>query len=313
MKFCAPLKLSIAVSIFYLFSCQKASNNNRPVTPVNPADSSYISALYYVVPDANGNFTDKLRVFKYYYDNSKRVTEIVDSSFPVQGHSEYYERMYLRYSGADSLPYLSQLYAVDNGRGLMDTVIQYYFYDTNGRKIKDSSNNFSLYSTGQYYQSREVDEYLYQPGKIFASGYSTSVNYSSSDSTFTKDTALLDANNNVISSMRYYRDGSYDTFKVGLITSINYDSHYSPFLKLTSSKAFFVVPGLENLYMEMFEGNNCTEINQTLQDASSVITFQYHEKYNFTYKPNGYPAEMIDTDVLHSSGDGKYIFIYTAL
>ncbi len=303
----------VIVLMINLSSCQKEVRNagtTDPVIPVNIADSNYLSEIYAILVDATTNQLDTVNHEIYFYDNSKRVIAIIDSSSYNTGNSEIYSNSYFFYNGSDTLPYMSKFITLDRDRDRDDTLIQYHFYNSASKKIKDSSNDFiGTQSNSVYSKVREVTVYTYLPGKICAAGYSTSIDISGTDSLYTKDTALLDGNNNVISSKKYTRPWVNSNFGLWDVSSFSYDNHPDPFIRLSSSKAFLVVPGVETLYLEMFQNNNITEVRQV--NASGL---EYnHEKYSYTFKPDGYLSQMIERDVTNPDSYRKLSFIYKAL
>lgn len=279
----------IGAIALYLSACQKEYSpsgidpNPTPTPlPTPSVDSNYLDKLYSLYDDGSGLDTQIISTL--HYDANKRVVSIIDSITkpltPWMSYNYYY-------NGADTIPYKS-IFINSENQADPDSVTHYFFYNTQGQKIKDSVK--SVYSGTSYFKVQNIS---YAPGKI----------YGITDAS--RDTASLDANGNILLNKHYILSGS--TYKLDVTSIYTYDSHPHPFAKLSNHIAQQQFPNGETLYYE-YMGNN----NFTLQDETTTISQNYHfmSFVNYTYNAAGFPTKMTGD---YGNGIEVVIFTYKSL
>ena len=278
-----------------IFSCNKESDNRNVLPQPTSSDSIYLDKLYITT----GSITiDTIETVTLNYDAQKRVTSMI-SSFPAT--SLITKRSYAySYNGSDTLPYKTTFYLVDDSG--KDTAITFHYYDATSRNLKDSSltSRFSLIS-GQYSIRNVTTDFTYDIGKKYA----YSINeypLSPTNNYIRKDTATVDANDNIILTNGYFPDFPGPGFVQQTNSVIAYDNKINPFSLLSNFKAHQQFPSGETLFFEYFSNNNITSQTET-QWGSSPLTITN----TYTYKTNGLPS------VLDGIFDGTdfYKIIYT--
>jgi hypothetical protein len=135
----------------------------------------------------------------------------------------------------------------------------------------------------------------YQPDKIISSrvdSFFSAPAYNFFYSENRRDTAILDAGGNVISNIS--RRGTAYVYR----STVTYDNHPSPFIKLSNAKTFALFPTGETLFMEMPQKNNRLKILETSTLNNQPPTIRYDEDLTgkYTYKTNGYPSKITTID-----------------
>jgi hypothetical protein len=291
------------ISCITLFSCQKEVDRVVTNPPVDPpsvtGDSIYLDKIFGLYDDGSG--IDTQEVYNVNYDSRKRVTDIHDSLRNHPGIEPVYD-FYFSYNGTDTLPSRSIFIDAEDlatNSTFIDTV--YHFYDASGRKIRDSVINTSSYSgTSNRYLS--VVHYSYGNNIMYGETNSNDFN---GDISLQRDTAILDAQGNILSSKKYAFDNATSTFSLASSSVFTYDTHPHPFSKLSCFRYFYNFPIGETLFTEYAGFNN------TLSQHESVAGNTYDFTSVYTYKTNGLPATVQST---YPGGiDDKMIFKYRAL
>ena len=260
----------------FMTACQKEVNVDDNFVPTPTTDSNYLDKIYDIYDDGSGVDTQNISVCR--YDNLKRLTAINDSVY----NSDKITFTYY-YNSTDTLPYKSMY--TDEFTAGSDTEIVYHYYNTNQQKIKDSIIK-SYYSNGLGSQavSVQVVNYSYAPGKMFGELVKTGIN-SASAPVYSRDTAILDANNNIISSVDYTLSGS--TYVLNRTSGFTYDNHPNPFSRLNIFKSYNRFPNGETLFWEIMCYNNIlTQYEETLPPNPYI----FDPVFTLTYKQNGFPA-----------------------
>lgn len=299
--------------VFYqgLTSCQKElsieNGTTNPPPPPSPVviDSNYLAKMYFI--DFGGTTIDTTDIWTYAYDNLKRVTNLTDSTpydpiYPLSESFTYY------YNGVDTLPFKS--YHLLNNINNLDTIISYFIYNNTGQRIKDSIYHFSYnanFSPPVYGIVRTINKYTYVTNKIFGVSQDSliyQINGNIGWGSF-KDTILLDAKGNETNDKRYEPNANTLTYTY----QFNYDSHASPFVRLTNFKARTIFPGGEAHLEEFPQQNNILTINGT-----SITGSPYSQNYNgYSYNVAGYPMQIFLPGTPPSTAYTKIVFVYRAL
>ena len=221
------LYLLIPASL-YFSSCQKEMSVEKENSSGTSfvADSNYLDKIYII----SGSSSDTQNIITFHYDSRKRVVLMSDSEITPAGPLFFKNNSYV-YAGNDTVPYLS-FWERNVGLSSPDSFITYHFYDASGRNLKDSSL-YSVVSPDDY-----VVNYSYSPGKI----YGQTMENSTGTPFYTRDTAIVDVDGDILSNKISALVGG--TYSMGVIySSFNYDTHTSPFSKLSNFKAKQPFPG----------------------------------------------------------------------
>ncbi|MEO8768607.1 MAG: hypothetical protein ABI402_00925 [Ferruginibacter sp.] len=266
-------------------SCQKEINSdvtsNNYISPPAINDSNYLDKIFDLYDNGSGIDTQNISVCR--YDNLRRLTSISDSIFDSDEiNFTYY------YNGTDTLPYKSMYTDVSSTNA--DTEIVYHYFDANQQKIKDSIINISNDGSSVNVQ---VINYSYSPGKMYGEIATTGI-LPSSAPVYSRDTATLDANNNIISSLDYILSGS--DYILNRTSNFTYDNHSNPFSKLNMFKSFNRFPNGETLFWEVMCFNNIITQTETTLPPNQ---YTFNPGFTYTYGQNGLP-------VTNTTGSGIY-------
>jgi hypothetical protein len=301
--------LGILISIFiFASSCQKQINGLDPLPPtpvdsVKILDSSYLDKLYEL--DANGTGFDTTAILTIHYDNWKRVISLNDSEVTTVGLAEI-QSFYYYYNGTDTLPNKSvEIYS--STPGFFDTLTSFHFYDTQKRNLKDSIIGADhAVSSHQLYKI--VTDFSYAPGKLYGQTTVTDIEPTGS-TTFSRDTADIDANGNILKNKLYLFAGA--SYIPHAVSDFTYDSHLNPFAKIGIYKAHRGFPSGETLFFDYMGYNNIVSQNENTEAGNIIENW----KNTYTYNAAGFPVIQI-VNVSFGGGIGniqKYIFKYKAL
>ncbi|MFZ1528373.1 MAG: hypothetical protein WAT19_06470 [Ferruginibacter sp.] len=282
-------KIIIAVLVIsaIMFSCQKEMDENSLLNPpvTNLLDSNYLDIIYEI--DSIAGVNDTFGRWIYEYDNQKRVaslTEYDNYSGMIDGKDIY--RYF--YNGNDSLPFKTLNYnynLVNNIWELGDSSLTMYYYNAQGRNIKDSLVTFNQNGPSQYI----VKRYEYAGQNI----YMEELFYLSTSSIpviSRRDTAVLDLNGNIRFSKKYAVYNNVST--LDYTSEFTYDNKPSPFKKLSNFSSLVVTPFGETFFYEMQGTNNRLRANEINAFTGNGYTEDLTGKYS--YLPNGYPSRIVD-------------------
>lgn len=303
------LSLAAILSMFFI-SCQKEISTELPQrnNGTNSNDSIYLSKIYLVDSTAAGeDTTDR---WTWFYDSQRRVVRITDTlSISAGGNNDIEELCEYYYAGTDTVPFRSMRLT---GLNLPDTSITWHTYLPNGKKLKDSvwTNSNASFPLPAY---TTVTNYSYNTSKVYGTTFSDIAGVFEMNAI---DTATLDADGNVLSSRRYYKEPISGTFILSGTSTIKYDNHPSPFSLLSNKKAYPVFPDYETLLYvtnEYVQNNNILLIQQESR-YPFLSTYESEDLTNtFTYNPNGYPSFSRYTDPSVPGEAVKIIFKYRNL
>ena len=273
----------IAICAIYLSSCQKDFvPENVPIAvdstnvPGLPGDSIYLDKIYYL---ENANIPDTTSITSLAYDANKRVISLLDSGNMAVGQT-YVESYKYFYIGNNARPYKYFHVSGYTNTSVSDTATTYIFYDSQGRKLKDSSVFFNLNGL-----SYEEYRYSYVPGFIYVQSFAGTSN--GNFSPYYRDTAKTDTRGNVISNRRYsYFNGNYDLM---FTSSYSYDNKREPFSVLSLHPAHFNIPWWETGYLDYSGYNNMLSQNEEYGNSNIDIVFTY------TYNTLGLPIKRSGT------------------
>lgn len=282
-KISASLLLLSAIII----SCQKEMDENALLNPVNNfGDSSYLETMYEI--DSIAGVNDTLGIWRYEYDNLRRVTvltEFSNSNGAFDGKAVY--RYF--YAGNDTLPFKQIYYSynyVNNTWQPGDSLSILYFYDSQGRNLKDSAINYDNTGTAS---GRIVNTYQYSAQNIYMKEfYYDGVNPVALNTR--KDTSINDGNGNLLFSKLYYVDSNGDDI-LEYTSQFTYDNKPSPFKKLSNFRTLVVTPFGETFFYEMQGTNNRLRANE-VHNTGNSYTEDLTGKYS--YLPNGYPNRIME-------------------
>ena len=292
--FCLITALSLSIT-----SCQKEYSVNNEIaaiatTAVN--DSNYLDKIVSV--DSTGARVDSVM---YKYDNLKRLISIKDST------NSFYSKTLFSYVGTDTLPFkltdTTYSSGVSSGANI---IVKYFFYNANGKRIKDSS--FRSFISGA--DRNRVSYYMYSANKIY--GITTDTPYAYSVKTIWTDTASENANGNIVFSKRKktYQSPTFlnSFYPDSSISNISYDFKQSPFFRFRQF-AYDIFPFGETTYLEIGQNNNVTIMDEHIYQHKSMNQvidnpYFYNLTTQYSYNFNGLLKAITD-----NSGN-KSLFYY---
>jgi hypothetical protein len=295
----------LAAGVFYLSSCQKElsyeiGTTQNFIDSTNLIDSNYLDKIF--IRDSSGNTIDS-SVLIFNYDAQKRLKNVISKGNLTAPDSTVFVNFF--YNGTDTLPYRTT-----DGLATFD---YYFYYDSNGKRIKDSTVEFG--TTGNGSDFIKVDYYTYAGSAVYVKSYTNgyiagSVTYSGND------TLSLDSRGN-ITSAKVYRlnifSGGLDT---SVINSSIFDNKLSPFTKASSFRVFIFSYNLSyEQSINMFTVNNL--ISNTVNYYQQSFSSGQVSNFSNSYTPNGYLKSSIEiTDYTGNSTGHEYSnwnYLYKAL
>ncbi len=282
MKLRNILLSSITVFGLYFISCQKEADSPEQL----PVNNNYLDKLYDVYDNGSGPDTQFISTIN--YDNTKRVTSIIDSVLNGS-NMEYYGSIVYSYNGSDTVPYKTVEKSMDaGGSGSADTTITFHFYDSQNKKTRDSSIKSSLAFGGPFYQKKIiVVEYSYATGKMYGQTTQTPVTPAGSIELY-RDTADLNNDGDITMNKKYLFNGT--NYELKGTANFTYDAHPSPFEKLSNFQAHRGFPNGETLLLyECFSHTNRASQYEETFDAPNP-SYIFSVSNTFTYNADGYPV-----------------------
>jgi hypothetical protein len=308
-------KITYLIFLSILFTaCQKEASfeqGNNPLVPVTGADSNYLSKIYEIEND--GITVDTVGLFTYFYDASKRVTLLTDSSLSNSGVLFVRKKQQYFYNGTDTLPYKSIMEETDGFGSQTYTTTTFFYYNAAGQKTGDSAIMPLPPFAAPLESYVRVNSYQYTTGEIYGTGISRSI-YTGSPATtdyISKDTAKLDARGNVIKNTKI-KAAPGSLLADTTISVMTYDGNPSPFAKLSNYKAYIVFPFGETFFHEYVQKNNRLRMTENI---SGTFSSTFNEDFTgfYSYRPDGYPKGVFIPDSLIPTGYYKIVYVYTAL
>lgn len=287
----------LVLASFLLSACQKNFELENAENIISLPDSNYLHKIYYLIKNAGGTY-DTAVISTVNYDNQKRVVSVLEqqqlNGYGINDHYYYY-------NGNDSLPFKSRHAQTDLVIGENDTVIIQHTYNTLGQKIKDSANivyhNPQIIPPVPPSHGIIVSRYSYGAGRI----YGESVHFDSANlpTEYYRDTAVLNAANNVTSYTTYYNfQGSYFPVKT---YAYEYDNKLNPFAKSGLHK---VQRYFEDDYYRFYESQGQQNVTKVILDGLT------EHQSSYSYNSSGLPIMQIG---LSNSDEFKIIYTYKVL
>lgn len=308
-------KLAVFLAATALFtSCQDEIGND--IDPPSGSDSNYLDKVYHIY--SNGSVSDTFITQSYHYDGSKRVTNIdlagsVSALFPTYTYAKL-EKWNFQYNGSETLPSATQ-YILHNdapSSSSRDTTNTYHFFNTAGKKMRDSAI-YNLHSntagSGEYYEiSKFISAYNYT-GSTIAIRHDIVTKHlvpSQPDDIFAvNDTIITDSRGNSI-AYKQYLPGFADPF---IDEFYEYELSPSPMAKLNINKALSYTAVDTTIYPVTQTYNNrrkTTWRNPGSADQSQDYTGKY------VLNAAGYP-EQINVGQPQPGITHRIVFIYRNL
>jgi hypothetical protein len=308
---------SIIISSVLLYSCQKDFSLDAPAqtNASTSNDSIYIDKIYYL--KVNGSNIDTSGIWSYEYDNLKRVKSMLVASTDLTDSSG--KKFFYSYYASDTLPFKTEYYeksfsppppGFPGSTYRTDTTITYHFFDNIGRNSKDSI--ITLFGQGPRYA---VTNFSYTANKII--GYYSNIVPTGITPTEQKDTAITDANGNVIESKRYSKDFNTNIWQLVSVSNFTYDNKISPFSRLSNFKTFGIFASGETLFGQLPQINNRITQNEQITILNPPFPpFQTLYAFNATntYRLNGLLKEVNFSFISPViPNPGKAVFTYKNL
>jgi hypothetical protein len=278
----------MAIILFFLSACKKdnAPEQTQPVAPVLPLgiDSNYISKIYSYDTSSAGAKKKNVTIFN--YDNSKRVTQTIDTATDSQStNTNFFSTTNLFYNGIDTLPY--KITSTRNTNFGAVLVTRFLFYDNTGRITKDSSFN-TVPSGSIFAMFLNVDIYTYSGNNMYVFYKRTNLN-SPVNTDLYKDTILLDANKNATSLKNYIFDPSISSYTLRTINSYTFDVKKNPLASIRYLQSGSADTYLSSTYLFVptFAGVNNSNTYIRSYYNGGVLTGTLQTNYINTYNQNG--------------------------
>jgi hypothetical protein len=163
----------LALMVLYISSCKKDEiADNTPVDPSLPAAvlNYPLKTFYIQSPSPNSPISDTGERVYFFYDNLKRLSTIIDTSLEIGAPSTTrFSNQQLFYNGNDSFAYKMNSIGFQptsfGGSSARDTTISFYFYNTLGQLLIDSTISSKIYNPAnpnfQYTKRKEIHSYSY--------------------------------------------------------------------------------------------------------------------------------------------------------
>ena len=283
----------------YLISCQKSIDSLIQL----PVYSNYLDKMYDVYDIGSGLDTQFISTIN--YDNTKRVTSIIDSVLNGS-NMEYYGSIVYSYNGSDTVPYKTDEKWKDvGGFGSADTTITFHFYDSQNKKTRDSSVKIHSNLSGTFYDKKIiVVNYSYSTGKLFGQTILTPVFPVGGSIELYRDTADLNSAGDITMNKKYVFNGT--DYDLKGIANFTYDAFPNPFAKLSNFQSHREFPNGETLLLyECFSHTNrISQYEETYDNPNPPYIFSVSN--TFTYNSDGYPVSATASGAYISTLYYKY-------
>ena len=301
------LFLFVLIALIYFTDCNKEmsveNSNTTVVTPPHSVDSLYyVDSLVLYDYDVSGNITDSL-FYKYQYDSRKRLV-LISETDPGGSTWDY---ITLNYNGTDTLPYMFR--EIDSSFSFSgaayDTLFRYFTYNSQGKKIKDSSVEFLYLYTAPYYTVRN---YTYSGNTVTSSGWEGQNSNPALATALNLDTAIIISNGDIISAISY-QSVSGNPYQKYFDTHLTYDTKKTPEYASSWKNIGYKVPSYEYIYNEHTPFNNVVHTYQYNYLTSSILFDDY--VLNITYNNQDLPVTAYYSSTPNNLGIySKAVFKY---
>lgn len=282
-------------------ACKKESGSNASIT--NPVNEDYLSRIYFTSNDGSGEVLEGTKT--YVFDNLKRVIKVIDSSSTVASNTivPYTVTEYF-YQGNDTLPYRSLDISNPSVQADFDTIINYYTYNNAGLLIRDSGY-FAIYGSTSWAITRSNQTFSYSGTTITGRRDDTLTQPQGTFPATRIDTAQTDAYGNIVHNIKHkdFED---------INSSITWDTHPSPFRKLSNFRSSFQFPFGETFFYELPQNNNRLHITE-ITTGGMPYTYEEDLTGNYTYNAAGYPMQILEPDSSIPGAYKKITFEYKSL
>jgi hypothetical protein len=312
------LKTTVGLLILIVIntSCQKEmSIENNPSAPISPtADSNYIDTLYETQQQLG--ITDTVGYYKYSYDNLKRVISMNWEWGDFQVSYDDSGRIVYFYNNADTFPYKSLFIVTSDGKHVFDTLLRFYFFNSSGVLIRDSSviatQTSYIGQPATYTISHLVNNYLYSPGLIVRRGSEIPVLFPPQvplAPVYYIDSTRLNSSNNQVSNVKYLAYNVPSGYSLIYTIAASYDTKPNPHKKLNIFKMYTPVhPGPAYFPEEFIGQNNMQSCSVLSSSGTNELT-----TYTNTYLPNGFLLKAEYNSVNNTSFTNGWVYKYKSL
>lgn len=275
--------LAVAVIIMFAFSaCQKEYDpgpDPNPIVLPSNNDSIYLDQIYLLYDVGAG--LDTQDISRLVYDSRKRVVAVINSTLntPLETDSILYF-----YNGTDTVPWKMEERVFLDPTGY-EYKIDYFFYDAQDRKLKDSSIYYYLPAGGTVSNYTRVFRYSYGTNRTYGEVWQQNSLGTAMELAY-KDTAIMNINGDIVVSKRYTLTGG--NYVLNTTSSFTYDNHPSPYSKLSMLRAHRYLPNGETILSEYMSFQNI------ISQQESTIDPVYNFSQNFVYEYNniGLPKKV---------------------
>jgi hypothetical protein len=289
MKFINSFRVLFLTASVYLSACQKEITTNTS-GPADIKDSTFLDYIYDLEKNPITNTFDTTYKQTYYYDSNKRVIKIYENFYSTSTVNHFIETSFF-YTSNDTLPYKSIVN--DKISALPDQSVseRFHFYNAQGKKIKDSILKISSINSDTI-----VSSYTYGNNSI---NKITVFKQLGGFQYIAKDSAIINSLGNVINA-RNFRALNPNSIVPEFYreTNYTYDDKPSPYYKLSCSKAFDILPPVDETFL-MQCPNNITSIKTTPQTFADIMDV----KNTYIYNTSAYPKSFDFTNYYSTPPD----------
>ncbi|RYZ99551.1 MAG: hypothetical protein EOP47_16480 [Sphingobacteriaceae bacterium] len=263
----------IIITSVALYSCQKEYSINGGIVPQPTlSDSVYIDKIYYL-DDAS----DTAGILVFNYDSQKRIISIKENNTDIFLKYEY--------NGTDTVP--SRKYEYND----TDSIYTYFILDNQQRVLYDSSITF-IHAFGSDFAYFNVKQYQYSMSKLYGESKLIYNNaFSSDDTTYHRDTAMLTSFGDISSNKTYRFNGvEYEhSGNAQFVYDVNQKGLYAQSGIL---KAHFGFPNNDTVIPWEFMSykNVLSQTEEDLDPLTPATSFTY--TYNYEYNSKGLTKKM---------------------
>lgn len=270
-NFCSLFILSI-----FLFGCQKEVSFERPDDVLPGTTSSITEPLLKSYKLVEG--TDTIGRYEYTYDNTGRLTSTHGRRY-TSGVLETEYNYYPVYNNTtDSLPKLISYYIEDIYNGT-DSIKEYFSYSSNWKMTRDSNVQNALSPLVYYFNNLSA---FLEVTSNFGDLQHTYQTYSGVNLLNEKDSIWL---MNSVNSVALF--------------SASFDTHVNPFFKINVKRPAAILAEHVASDFGLFAQKN-NPLEETRSFPANPFA-DFHNLYNYTYRPDGYPISVIITETINGT------------
>ena len=279
------------VSVFTIISCQREVDDipDRP-TNTNSNDSIYLKQYVEIDTTATPGL-DSIYKYEFYYDNAKRITGYLHTQYINNLNEKVLTNVKYYYNGSDTVPFKTTQHTKDGAFSYLDTT----FYTFINGKVSSDSVIFYRENNHELLYTSKTDFSASGQNVILKSRY---VTYLLGVPTVTIDSCLVSI---TMTGSNISTQSVPPGFLFWDYSKFTYDNLANPFYRID---IHYPIAGYS--FFEA-ERNNCLS-QQNGTDPSSLSS---HYIVTYTYRADGYPLMLKESDLFDPAYTAKGFFYYT--